>query len=469
MHVIFRVFRRILKVKFDCALTQSLHASSTHGKFPNISVKMSSDNQEGSQATSCITPPVEVRGMKVLNRDAFSKEINVPYILVPVEKIRDAVKFLKPCFLKMPNLQPVQEDGEEKKILLHPDLFDEKLLYLQKVLNKLSLSGVLWTKINLSYDNWTTDHILKAVLPLDSTGNVSSFSIVGHVIHINLKPDLMDFKHLIGQVLLDKHSSIKTVVNKAHIIENEFRNFSIELLAGEPKYEVLVKENNCQYAFDFSKVFWNPRLGHEHNEIVKRTTPGDFVYDVFAGVGPFAVPLAKKKCQVHANDLNPDSFKWLCHNATLNKVSQNLHCYNLDGKEFIQTVVKKGLAEFWNSDAEGNYFHILMNLPASALEFLESFEGLFTDEDLKNVGDMPIVYCYFFQRKDENVSDILGKYFDDETQKTLEITSVRLVAPNKMMMRVTYKIPRKILFLDSSEPPAKKSKLDEEDNETIHG
>ncbi|KAF8770258.1 tRNA (guanine(37)-N1)-methyltransferase like protein [Argiope bruennichi] len=403
---------------------------------------MSTENQEGAQPISCIIPPAEVRGMKVLNRDAFSKDINVPYILVPVEKIKEALKFLKPCFLKMPNLQPVQDDGENKKILLHPDLFDEKLLYLQKGLSKLNLNGILWTSITLNYENWTADHILKAVLPLDSPGNVSSFSTVGHIIHINLKPDLMDFKHLIGQVLLDKNPNIKTVVNKAHIIENEFRNFNLELLAGEPKYEVLVKENNCQYAFDFSKVFWNPRLVHEHNEVVKRTRPGDLVYDVFAGVGPFAVPLAKKQCVVHANDLNPDSFKWLCHNAGLNKVSQNLHCYNLDGKEFIQTIVKKGLAEFWNSDADGHCVHILMNLPASALEFLESFNGLFAGEDLTNIGHMPIVYCYFFRRKDENVSDVLGKYFDDEAQKTLEITSVRLVAPNKMMMRVTYKIPK---------------------------
>ena len=50
---------------------------------------------------------------------------------------------------------------------------------------------------------------------------------------------------------------------------------------------------------------------------------GDVVYDVFAGVGPFAVPAARKKCIVFANDLNPDSFKWLQHNMKLNKVSSH--------------------------------------------------------------------------------------------------------------------------------------------------
>ncbi|GFY71550.1 hypothetical protein TNIN_220211 [Trichonephila inaurata madagascariensis] len=467
MQVGFRSFAKIVKGKFSFFAHQDFTVKhSALCKFYTNSVQnMSVENQTRAQQVPTVIPPLEVRGMKVLDRNAFTKEIDVPYLLVSVEKVREVVKVLKPCFLKMPNLYPVQGEGKEKKILLHPDLFDEKLLYLQKFFNKFDISNVLWNKITVTYENWTSDNIFKAVLPPDSTGNVSSFSIIGHIIHLNLKPDLMDFKHVIGEVLLDKHSNIRTVVNKAQIIENEFRNLSIELLAGVPEYEVLVKENNCQYAFDFSKVFWNPRLVNEHSEIVKKAESGDVVYDIFAGVGPFAVPLAKKKCHVYANDLNPDSYKWLSHNANLNKVTQYLHPYNLDGKEFIQTVVKKGLIDFWNRDDEDSRVHILMNLPASALDFLETFRGLFSEENPQEVGDMPMIYCYFFKRKDENINDIISKYFDDETQKTLEITSVRLVAPNKMMMRVTYKLPRKILFFDFCEPPAKKLKCEPEAEE----
>ncbi|GIX80200.1 hypothetical protein CDAR_610171 [Caerostris darwini] len=425
---------------------------------------MNLGNNISSDQTNSIAPPSEVRGIKILNRAAFSKEIHVPYVLVTPEKVKEVAKSLKPYFLKMPNLQPIQNEGKEKKVLLHPQLVEKNPIELQKILNKLNLKSISKTIVNLSYDNWTSDQIFKAVLPLDSTGNVSSYSIIGHIIHLNLKPDLMDFKHLIGEVLLDKFSNIRTVVNKAQIIENEFRNINIELLSGEPNFEVLVKENNNQFAFDFSKVFWNPRLSNEHNEIVKKTNSGDLVYDVFAGVGPFAVPLAKKKCHVHANDLNPDSFKWLCHNSKLNKVTNYLHPYNLDGKEFIQTIIKNGLIDFWKTNKDDNQVHILMNLPASALEFLECFRGLFVRENIEQIGNMPIVYCYFFQKKDENVSDILGKYFDAEIQKSLEITFVRNVAPNKTMMRITYKISKEIFFY-SCEPPAKKLKCEFETSE----
>jgi len=49
---------------------------------------------------------------------------------------------------------------------------------------------------------------------------------------------------------------------------------------------------------------------------------GEAVCDVFAGVGPFAVPAGKRKCFVLANDLNPDSYGSMRGNITANKVQR---------------------------------------------------------------------------------------------------------------------------------------------------
>jgi tRNA (guanine37-N1)-methyltransferase len=55
--------------------------------------------------------------------------------------------------------------------------------------------------------------ILQKLLP-EGVEVPVSFEGVGHIAHFNLRPEVMPFKHLIGQVVLDKNPSIKTVINK---------------------------------------------------------------------------------------------------------------------------------------------------------------------------------------------------------------------------------------------------------------
>lgn len=81
-------------------------------------------------------------------------------------------------------------------------------------------------------------------------------------------------------------------------------------------------ESDCTFTFDFTKVYWNSRLHTEHGRIIDTFKYEDVVADVFAGVGPFAVPAGRKGCGVFANDLNPESFKYLKLNITKNKVNQ---------------------------------------------------------------------------------------------------------------------------------------------------
>ena len=79
-------------------------------------------------------------------------------------------------------------------------------------------------------------------------------------------------------------------------------------------------ESDCRFLFDFSRVYWNSRLHTEHGRLVDLFKPEDVVADVFAGVGPFAIPAAKKGCGVFANDLNPNSYEYLEKNIVGNKV-----------------------------------------------------------------------------------------------------------------------------------------------------
>lgn len=83
---------------------------------------------------------------------------------------------------------------------------------------------------------------------------------------------------------------------------------------------VEVREAECIFRFDYSKVYWNSRLHTEHERLVSLFEPGEVVCDVMAGIGPFAVPAGKRGVFVWANDLNPESYAYMKDAIATNKV-----------------------------------------------------------------------------------------------------------------------------------------------------
>lgn len=63
-----------------------------------------------------------------------------------------------------------------------------------------------------------------------------------------------------GAVVLDKVTFARTAVNKSGMIDNTYRNFEMEVIAGEDDFVTTVKEKKFRYQLDFSKVYWNPKL-----------------------------------------------------------------------------------------------------------------------------------------------------------------------------------------------------------------
>ena len=249
-----------------------------------------------------------------------------------------------------------------------------------------------------------------------------------------------------GEVLLNKNPNIKTVVNKTDTIEDAYRFFSMELLAGENDMNAKLIEHGSIFEFDYSKVYWNSRLQTEHNRIVSLTKKGDIIYDVFAGVGPFAIPAAKKGCIVYANDLNKNSYESLKRNAKLNKVTEFIHAYNLDGREFLETVVIEGLFSEHQNNHPQNMprKHILMNLPSIAVQFLDVFRFNYDHFDLplRLFPDVTI-HCYLFSKSKTphlDAETIISAALGLDMTSHCETHFVRRVAPNKIMMCASFKL-----------------------------
>uniref|UniRef100_A0A915CRA7 tRNA (guanine(37)-N1)-methyltransferase n=1 Tax=Ditylenchus dipsaci TaxID=166011 RepID=A0A915CRA7_9BILA len=234
-----------------------------------------------------------------------------------------------------------------------------------------------------------------------------SFSQVGHIAHLNLREDLLPYKFIIGEIIHDKISWAKTVVNKLDIISNEFRFFDMELLAGEPNYVTEMTEKGVKYRMDFSKVFWNSRLSDVHESIVKQFNHRSVVFDVFCGIGPFVLPAIKnqKIKKAFANDLNPVSVQYLNENIALNKVSKDrISAYIMDGADFIRNVIAEEFSKIavegdFEEGVTGSNFHVVMNLPSLSVSFLPCFRGFLSRHPHSKLlfKSSPIfIHCHFF-------------------------------------------------------------------------
>lgn len=296
--------------------------------------------------------------------------------------------------------------------------------------------------------------------------------MIGHIAHFNLRDEYLPYKYLIGQVILEKNLAIKTVVNKVDTINSQFRFFEMELLAGEPNYVVTLWQTGCRYRFDFSKVYYNPRLSTEHDLLCSSIRNDEVVVDAFAGVGPFAMrAAANQKAWVLASDLNPASVEALRTNTRLNKLEKRIMVSQGDGRDKI----RESVLTVWRSNpfidsksqptAPRLIDHFIINLPDSSISFLDAFIGLYDPlkdsedfrDSIREKSRLPLLHCYCFTKQVDDaetdicqrVSEVLNTEINSNTVKRFELKFVRAVAPHKDMYRLTFELPLHVLLSKS--------------------
>ena len=118
----------------------------------------------------------------------------------------------------------------------------------------------------------------------------------------------------------------RTVLAKSGAIEGVYRLRDFEVIAGVKNTVTVYTEYGCVYHVDVAKAYFSPRLSTEHNRVASNVKKGETVVDLFAGVGPFAIPIAKKikNVQVYAIDVNPDAIALLKRNIAVNRAEKQV-------------------------------------------------------------------------------------------------------------------------------------------------
>lgn len=188
----------------------------------------------------------------------------------------------------------------------------------------------------------------------------SSFDVIGDIAVVELPDELEDYGREVGDALLDTHPSLETALAKGSSVEGEFRTRRHRHLAGAKERETVHREHACEFGVDVEGAYFSPRLSAERERVFRRVEPGEVVLDMFAGVGPFAVEVAKygDPERVVAVDKNPRAYGLLVRNVERNAVTGTVRPVHGDASDVAR-------------ELEGRVDRVIMNLPRSAEEFLD--------------------------------------------------------------------------------------------------
>ncbi|MFB6185204.1 MAG: class I SAM-dependent methyltransferase family protein [Haloarculaceae archaeon] len=178
----------------------------------------------------------------------------------------------------------------------------------------------------------------------------------------------------IAEAIVESDLPVETVLDRASKVQGQHRTREWEVLAGDGT-EAVHREYGCEYELDLATVYFSPRLATERHRVAEQVVPGEHAFDMFAGVGPYAVPFGKRDADVVATDVNGTAVEYLRANARRNGVADRITAVHGDVREVAP-------------DYEDWADRVVMNLPHSADEFLDSAVTLAGEECVLHVYDI---------------------------------------------------------------------------------
>jgi tRNA (guanine37-N1)-methyltransferase len=303
-----------------------------------------------------------------------------------------------------------------------------ELATLKSQIPKFTLQTAVFSEKELPAENLT--QALQKTLPTDLLSKVpQAFDVIGDIVVIDIPPRLKAYQNLIGEAIMQTHKNVKTVLAKAGDISGVYRIRDYTFIAGEHKTRTVHREFGCKYHVDVAKVYFSPRLSHEHERVASLVKDEETVVDLFAGVGPFSVLIAKRNPQVkvYAVDLNPDAVELLKVNVRVNRVENRVFPILADAREIAAAKLK------------GSADRVIMNLPETAIDFVDA-----ACHAVKPEGG--VIHFYTFIRSPdsiENLEERFSKTIEKNGRKVkffLCAKSIRETAPYESQVALDAKI-----------------------------
>jgi tRNA (guanine37-N1)-methyltransferase len=346
---------------------------------------------------------------------------DAPAVLVQNRMLEETLRMLRKMQL-LDNGLKFSRDAERTFIPLLHQLSSQDVSVLRNECGDIEVTRATFQENETQPKS--LQELIREELPRDLLSNLPrSFDVIGDIAIIELPDSLKPFAPAIGNGTLKLNPRLRLVLMKSSDISGEYRTRTFEPIAGTGASMTVYHEFSCSYRLDVSRVYFNPRLSHERRRVAEEVKDGEHVVDMFAGVGPYSILIAKTRphSTIHSIDLNPEAIKYLKENVLLNKVANRVIPLQGDARLFAT----KGLS--------GIADRVIMNLPSDAINFLDAACQL-----LKRDGGT--LHYYAFASRAEAVADVKDAFLmtvENASRKIQSFTYERVikeVAPNRVQV-----------------------------------
>jgi tRNA wybutosine-synthesizing protein 2 len=176
-----------------------------------------------------------------------------------------------------------------------------------------------------------------------------SWAVVGSVVLVD-DGDYHDEREL-GEALLELHGSADTVCIDGGV-SGVHRTPDCRVIAGAADTETVHVEHGTRYALDCATVMFSPGNQAERVRMGEVVAADERVFDMFAGIGYFALPMASAGAAVTAVETNPAAYRYLVENAKLNDVTANLQAILGDCRDVETTADRVVMGYYGVSDGD---------------------------------------------------------------------------------------------------------------------
>ncbi|MEE1150908.1 class I SAM-dependent methyltransferase [Methanobrevibacter sp. UBA212] len=251
----------------------------------------------------------------------------------------------------------------------------------------------------------------------------TSFDTIGDIVILEIPDELQDKKQLIGDAAY-KFTKRKAIYMKKSAIKGTIRVRDLEFLSGVDDSLTIHKEHGVRLKLDVREVYFSPRLATERKRVMESVKDGEKILDMFCGIGPFPIVIARNKdVDITAVDINESAIKYLDENIKLNKLKGNIESYCGDVRE-----VSKGF--------KTKFDRIIMNLPGLAYSFLDVAIDLIEDDGIINYYEFSDSYEQGIKRLNE-AANSAGKKVE-----ILNTRKVKSISPDEWHVSIDAKIKK---------------------------